>query len=61
MTFDLQRIIQSKTEFRRRAAALPVAEKLRILDSLRERIVFLKSSIIFGRTTDKPGSPSDHR
>jgi hypothetical protein len=56
MTFDLQKILKSKTEFRRRAAALPIAEKLRILDGLRERIVLLKSSTISGRTADKGGS-----
>lgn len=61
MTFDLQKILQSKNEFRRRAAALTVAEKLRILDGLRERIVFLKSTIISGRTADKPRSPSVDR
>jgi hypothetical protein len=61
MTFDLQKILQSKNEFRRRAAALPVAEKLRILDGLRERIVSLRSSGISGRTANKPRSPSVDR
>ena len=37
MTFDLQKIIESKRALRRNLAALPVAEKLRMLDALRER------------------------
>jgi len=37
MTFDWQRIIESKRALRRNLAARPVAEKLRMLDLLRER------------------------
>ena len=37
MSFDLQKIIESKRALRRKLAALPVAEKLRMLDALRER------------------------
>lgn len=37
MTFDMERIVMSKRAFRRRLAALPVGEKLRMLDRLRER------------------------
>lgn len=37
MTFDIQKILQSKGEFRRGLAALPIEEKLRLLDDLRER------------------------
>lgn len=37
MSFDLARILQSKREFRRRLAARPIAEKLAMLDALRER------------------------
>ena len=37
MTFDLQRIFESKRQFRRELAALPIEEKLRLLDALRER------------------------
>ena len=37
MTFDLQKIIESKRALRRKLAALSVAEKLRMLDALRER------------------------
>lgn len=37
MTFDMERIVMSKRAFRRRVAALPIGEKLRMLDRLRER------------------------
>ena len=38
MTFDLQKILESKRAHRRRVASLPIGEKLRMLDVLRERI-----------------------
>lgn len=37
MTFDIQKILESKREFRRGLAVLPIGEKLRLLDALRER------------------------
>ena len=42
MTFDLGRILQSKREFRQRLAARPIAEKLAMLDALRERALALR-------------------
>ena len=43
MTFDIQKILESKREFRRGLAALPISEKLRLLDALRERQLTLGS------------------
>ncbi len=37
MTFDLQKMLESKRAYRARLAALPVGEKLRMLDALCER------------------------
>jgi hypothetical protein len=37
MSFDLHAILESKRALRRKLAAHPVAEKLRLLDALRER------------------------
>ena len=37
MSFDLQRMLASKRALRQKLAARPVAEKLRLLDELRER------------------------
>jgi hypothetical protein len=42
MSFDLQAILKSKRAFRRELAARPVAEKLRMLDALRERALALR-------------------
>lgn len=42
MTFDLAKILQSKREFRQRLAAQPIAEKLAMLDALRERALALR-------------------
>jgi hypothetical protein len=44
MTFDLTRILESKREFRRQLAARPIAEKLALLDALREREVAIRQS-----------------
>lgn len=50
MTFDVNRITASKEARRKRIAALPYAEKLRILDRMRERdLVFRRA-----KTTKKP-------
>ena len=42
MTFDLDKIQQSKREFHQRLAALPIAEKLAMLDALRERALAIR-------------------
>jgi hypothetical protein len=42
MSFDLQAILRSKRALRRELAARPVAEKLRMLDALRERALALR-------------------
>ena len=42
MTFDPAKILQSKRAFRQRLAARPIAEKLAMLDALRERALALR-------------------
>lgn len=42
MSFDLQRILESKRALRRHLAARPVAEKLRMLDAMRERALAIR-------------------
>ena len=44
MTFDLEKILQSKREFRQRLAARPIEEKLAMLDALRERALALRAA-----------------
>jgi hypothetical protein len=42
MSFDLQEILKSKRGLRRELAARPLAEKLRLLDALRERALVIR-------------------
>lgn len=44
MSFDLEKILESKRALRRHLAARPVSEKLRMLDALRERSLTLRAS-----------------
>ena len=44
MSLDLQKILESKRALRRNLAARPVAEKLRMLDALRERELAIRAS-----------------
>ena len=44
MSFNLQRILASKRLLRQKLAGRPVAEKLRLLDDLRERELSLRHS-----------------
>ncbi|GEM_PF-1563561 len=43
-TAEMERILKSKQAMRSRLAALPICEKLRLLDELRERAVTLAAS-----------------
>lgn len=47
MSFDLEKIIESKRALRRKLAALPVAEKLRMLDALRERELAIRGRAVY--------------
>lgn len=42
MSFDLKKILESKVALRRHLAARPLAEKLRMLDALREREIAIR-------------------
>ena len=44
MSFDLRRILASKRALRQRLAARPVAEKLRMLDAMRERAMAIRGA-----------------
>lgn len=44
MTFGLAKILNSKRESRRELAARPIAEKLAMLDALRERELAIRQS-----------------
>jgi hypothetical protein len=51
MRGDLERIGESKRDFRRRLAARPIAEKLRLLDSLRQRALTIRGAAESNRTS----------
>jgi hypothetical protein len=44
MTFEMREILKSKQALRQRLAAKPIAEKLRLLDELRERTLTILAS-----------------
>jgi hypothetical protein len=44
MSFDLEQMLKSKEAFRERLARLPIGEKLRLLDALRERALAIRES-----------------
>ncbi len=44
MNFDFDRIWKSKRALRERLAAKPVAEKLRLLDAMRERALAIRKA-----------------
>ncbi|MFN0149779.1 MAG: hypothetical protein ACKVU1_03590 [bacterium] len=44
MTFEMREILKSKQEFRRKLAAMPYAEKLALLEQLRERALTIVAS-----------------
>jgi hypothetical protein len=44
MTFDMEKVIESKQALRRRLASLPVAERLVMLDVLRDRLLTIRKA-----------------
>lgn len=53
MTFDLQRIIESKRAYRQKLAKLPIEEKMRMLEILRERLLQIKAARIVMRPANR--------
>ena len=54
MTFDLQRILESKQALRRKLASRPVSEKLAMLDALRDRTRTIRAA---AQRKESPASP----
>jgi hypothetical protein len=52
MSFDLERILASKRALRRNLATRPLAEKLRMLDAMRERALAIRASSPRSTSTD---------
>ena len=56
MSFDLEKILESKRAKRRNLASRSVAEKLRLLDAMRERELAIRR----GTTQADSGEPSQN-
>jgi hypothetical protein len=63
MTFDWQKITESKRALRQGLAAAPIAEKLRMLDALRERAVAIRRATLreVSAVQEKPGRYGDRK
>jgi hypothetical protein len=60
MSFDLEKIIESKRALRRKLAALPVAEKLRMLDALRERDLTIRGRAVHSNSSSLREEPAPY-
>ncbi len=62
MSFDLEKILESKRAMRRNLAALPLVEKLRMLDAMRERELAIRGgSVPSGPEGTLQEKPSPYR
>ena len=60
MSFELQKILESKRALRRDLAARPIGEKLRLLDALRERELAIRGSATQADATVPREEPVPH-
>jgi hypothetical protein len=58
VTFDWQKVTESKDAYRRKLAAQPIAEKLRMLDAMRERALAICSATVTKTTRVEEPPPS---
>ena len=61
MTFDPAKILESKRALRRNLAARPVAEKLRMLDALRERELAIRGGAVHSDSGILREEPAPYR
>ncbi len=61
MSFDLKKILESKRALRRHLAARPVAEKLRLLDALRERQLAIRGREAPSSVLHEEPAPCRHK
>ena len=61
MSFDLQKIVESKRALRHDLAERPVAEKLRMLDALRERELAIRGRAIHSASGTVREEPAPYR
>ena len=58
MTFDIDVIVESKRKYRSELANLPIAEKLRMLDELRDRTLAIRAATPRPSVSQAPTTPS---
>ena len=61
MSFDLQKMLESKRALRRSLAAKPMADKLRMLDALRERELAIRGSAAHSDSSIVREEPAPYR
>ena len=63
MSFNWQKVTESKRALRQRLATAPITEKLRMLDVLRERAVAIRGARFREATTvqERPGRYGDRK
>jgi hypothetical protein len=61
MSLDLQKILESKRALRRKLAALPIGEKLRMLDALRERELAIRGRALLSDSSVLHEEPAPYR
>ena len=61
MLFDLEKVIKSKQRFRQELAARPIAEKLEMLNKLRERSLTLRAARPVSAKVLLPTKPSHQK
>lgn len=61
MSFDLQKMLESKRALRRELAARPIAEKLQMLEALRERELAIRGRASDAASRAPCDAPTPHR
>jgi len=61
MSFDLQKVLESKRAFRRTLANKSIVEKLRMLDVLREREIAIRGSALHSDAGTVREQPAAYR
>lgn len=58
MSFDLEEMLRSKQALRQRLTSLPIVEKLRLLDEMRERAVAIINATNSARVSVREEPPN---
>ncbi|MBN1893129.1 hypothetical protein JW906_01490 [bacterium] len=59
--YEIQRILESKRVLRRKLAALPIKEKLAMLDVLRDRLLSIRKAAALNRSVLTREHPPEYK